>query len=522
MNFLVKKNYESLENIIWLACEKDPWFFIRNFCITEDPDNLEQPMQLFPDKAYAEIFVREWERNNVLCVVKSRQILVTWLSLCLTLWRCMFIGSQWCFYQAKNEDDVEHHIYRTNTLYNNLPRWMKQMCRRVKSTSLNITFSNRSMIDGMPVAGGEKIRSKSVSHLLLDEFAFMMDAEKTLKSSIAATGKHGKILIVSTPNISYYYDVVHDTASGRECNLWTPVKRGVRVRTNPGNKYRILEIHYKSDPDKDPETGIGQQWVRMMREKFPDQQTWEREFELNWHAQDGKVFYQEFHRGYVKRIEPNPNLPIYRSWDFGYHAPACVWFQVDESIWVDGCPLVRVLRSVTGKDTTIERFAREVVLPVYSDLKGSDGKRIRIYDCCDQAGTQKNDKSEKSSIETLQTLRDKNNRPYYLTFRYRKIGIRPRCDMLRRVIQAGQLLVDEQNARDVELGLLGGIIFPKYKPGITKEQAEIPDTMSPFIHCNDALGYGVVNFVRFDLDRVDTSKGRHKASIFIGPGNRRR
>lgn len=499
-------NSEVNEAII-LACQNDPWYFITSFCYTEDADNVLQPFNLFPDKTYLRIIVEYWKREQILLVPKSRQMLLTWLMLCLHLWQAMFKPSQEVFIQGKREDDVILLFERIRAIYNHLPQWMKRYRKLQKDTMLWLRFNNRSNIKGLP-EGGSKIRGNQISALLSDEFAFQESAKEAFKASKPAVGKTGKITLISSAEVSFFYDLVSDEGYKGLQSISCPIP-GVRTWKNKGNNLRVVEVKYFADPDKDPRRD-GQEWFLRMRSLHSDAE-WEREFEINWAVRAGKRFYPEFSREeHIRDLAVNLSEPIYRSWDFGYHHPAVTWCQIDWNDLRDGCVKIYVLHEEMGTDITLEDFARKQVLPVFSDLRGLDGKPMKFLDCCDAAGTQKNDKSERTSIDILTNL---GLRP-----RYQRIGIKPGCDMVRRILKAGQFIVN----RDCDIlteGFCGGYIFPELRPGLTREESELPEPGNYYGHLMDTLRYIVVVFLGIYMDTRHGKRPERMGARVIGPGN---
>jgi hypothetical protein len=83
--------------------------------------------------------------------------------------------------------------------------------------------------------------------------------------------------------------------------------------------------------------------------------------------------------------------PIVRSWDFGYRFPACGWFQ-----YVPSLDRVHKLRELVLPNTIIDHFADMVIRESIDRFPGA-----YFEDVGDPAGNQKSDKSERSSVEIV-------------------------------------------------------------------------------------------------------------------------
>lgn len=97
--------------------------------------------------------------------------------------------------------------------------------------------------------------------------------------------------------------------------------RGMKFWVNPGNKFPILMLHHTADPDKDPMTEKGAEWVRKEKEGTSKLQ-WEKEYEISFTSKSGKLVYGPDFCDY------NPNL--------GYSNPH--W--VDPYEWDEPCELM--------------------------------------------------------------------------------------------------------------------------------------------------------------------------------------
>lgn len=125
---------------------------------------------------------------------------------------------------------------------------------------------------------------------------------------------------------------------------------------------RVLSLDVEADPAKrDPA------WLAAQRATYPTETAFRRELRRDWTAGEGDVFFPEWFEngGRERYVQPIPYLltgPIYRGWDFGRRAPACVWFQYDRKN-----KRLLVLRSVTPSYMGIHHF-RDLVLYLSGQL----------------------------------------------------------------------------------------------------------------------------------------------------------
>lgn len=105
---------------------------------------------------------------------------------------------------------------------------------------------------------------------------------------------------------------------------------GVATWTNPINGFRIVAIHYTSDPDK-----CTAEWKAKAQQEYPAA-FWDQEFEIDFSSWVGRPVYPRFSRRVhvaLSTLPWNPRKPMWRGWDIGMHA--CVWAQLnDERLFV--------------------------------------------------------------------------------------------------------------------------------------------------------------------------------------------
>ncbi len=82
----------------------------------------------------------------------------------------------------------------------------------IADNKLNLSFVNRSNYFGLAgqVPDGKKIRGETMSGIFFDEIAFQDYAKDSLRAALKTIGKTGRITMVSTPAMSYYYEIIHD------------------------------------------------------------------------------------------------------------------------------------------------------------------------------------------------------------------------------------------------------------------------------------------------------------------------
>ncbi len=172
---------------------------------------------------------------------------------------------------------------------------------------------------------------------------------------------------------------------------------------------------------------------------------------------------------HVDNVDYDPNLPLYRSIDFGFVNPFyCLWIQID------GQDNVRVIDEYIKRKATIDVHAEAVI------QQTPCGEDSVVCTFCDPAGAGRNDITGTSAVKEL--------RRFGIKLRYKKSRILDGIELIRRAIRNGQ-------------GKTSLVINPKCKNLIHAMQcyhfrndaSELPDKDGVWDHQIDALRYFFVN-----------------------------
>lgn len=276
--------------------------------------------------------------------------------------------------------------------------------------------------------------------------------------------------------------------------------KGLDVRINELG-FAAIRLHFSCDPLKDinhPDPAIAvqaQKWFDRTRALFPDETTWAQEMEINFWVASGQRVYPEFHEStHVRPLEYRNRKVIYRAWDFGWHAPACLIGQVDPK------DRLLLLREVIGRQQTTAQFAADVIAQC---AKWYPNHAAGFEDVCDPAGQQArpvaNEKNETRDVEILTGL------GIFPKWEYgwsRKDGRSLVHQLLRlRTDQTPSLYVDAQGCPVLTQGFLGKYVYPEGKDGRAKDEPDEgnhpwSDTHASLRYLCTGL-YGVLGLQRF-------------------------
>src|SRR3990167_6749637 len=120
--------------------------------------------------------------------------------------------------------------------------------------------------------------------------------------------------------------------------------------------FTAVRLHYSADPAKSQDNEDGAKWLENARRLFPDENRWNQEMELSFWIAAGQRVYPEFRETlHCDALEHRARKVIYRAWDLGWHAPACLVAQIDTK------DRLLVLREVVGHEQTTRQFAESVL-----------------------------------------------------------------------------------------------------------------------------------------------------------------
>ena len=179
---------------------------------------------------------------------------------------------------------------------------------------------------------------------------------------------------------------------------------------------------------------------------------------------------------HVRAVDYDPNLPLYRTLDFGFVNPfVCLWIQVDGA----GC--VRVIDEYVRSRATIDVHAQQL----RAQTPCPEERVAATF--CDPAGAGANDVTGTSVVRELRGLG--------IATRYRRSGILEGVELIRRAIRSGdgrsQLMISPRCCRLIE-----ALQCYHYPDAGRTAQGELPLKDGLYDHPIDALRYFFINHQR--------------------------
>jgi hypothetical protein len=175
-------------------CALDSSYFLTRYSYIQHPI---RGRVLFDLYHYQKDALKDFENHDYNIVLKGRQIGISTLVAGYALWLMLFHKDKNILVIATKQETAKNLVTKVKFMHQNLPVWLRGSI--VTDNKLSLQFSNGSQIKAVassPDAG----RSEALSLLILDEAAFIDNADIiwTAASSTLSTG--GKAILLSTPN----------------------------------------------------------------------------------------------------------------------------------------------------------------------------------------------------------------------------------------------------------------------------------------------------------------------------------
>lgn len=198
---------------------------------------------------------------------------------------------------------------------------------------------------------------------------------------------------------------------------------------------------------------------------------WEAEMLCKRPSRENVVFAEFEPSEHIREVDYDPNLPLYRSLDFGFVNPfVCLWIQADEN------GVVRVIDEYVRSRATIDVHAEEI------KKRTPAGEGCVAATFCDPAGLSRNDVTGTSAARELRALG--------IATRFRRSGILEGIELIRRSLKTGdgkkRLVISPRCQRLIE-----AMQCYRYPEG--GRAGELPLKDGLYDHPIDALRYFFVN-----------------------------
>ncbi len=469
MSQLTKKELQVWANRAAQA-QIDPWIWLKYFVFTQDEHDKAVFRKPFPAKAMYRLLCRASMEFDVVFIEKSRQIMMSWLSIAIALREVLFEFNRREFLQSKKQEDADALLNRARHIYDaireevepHLGKWLPD----VKKTGLKSGTSDKmefpsmgSVLQSIP-QGPDIVRSYTSSRIVGDEMNHQAQFLEGYAAAAPSIQGGGKYWALGTPKgRTGAYSILRglddrtlkplgphviDSRQVAE-KLVTPPKHLNEEQARywmeyylvnlsdeeyaaipfvqlaaitPGIEYHqtisgtdCLRVHYTADPDKDPATKIGAAWVTEAKKKMKSMTKWEREMEISYDTYEGRPVIVNWDRNtFVRPLEYDSEYPLCTTHDFGTINCLTFFFQFVRSPGCDAMQM-RFLDELVLLNSNTPELADLTVRRIKRDYRRSwENGNIRSY--CDPNGDRQEETVSDKSLNTSMKI-------------FRRVGLYP-------------------------------------------------------------------------------------------------
>jgi len=176
--------------------------------------------------------VEVWIDSRYSIVLKARQIGFSTLAAAFTFWETFFWPDRFTVMLSRTEREASKLLQKTKYGYKMMPAWMRVRGPDLLSDNqLKMVFSNDSAIESLP-SGNDPARGESVYRVIIDEMAFLPNAEEAWASIEPIADVGGRVICLSTANgegnIFHQLWVGSQTGTNRFTGVFFPWSAGDR------------------------------------------------------------------------------------------------------------------------------------------------------------------------------------------------------------------------------------------------------------------------------------------------------
>ena len=486
----VQKDVEAFKAHPWWAIEK-------GYVFTEDekPPRGEDPVRVFPAEPYLKTIADLWLENPLGLLMKSRQMMISWLFAWLHTWDAISNRGRHNFFQGKRQDDVaamgtKGILGRARFMRDHLPPFIRP--KVISESMISENYEHGSNMEAIP-EGKDIIRSKVISKLFMDELAFHDTGEENWNAAIPAAHGGGTVWGVSTPNgREFMYQQADDSKKWDNWRDWPEIATGIHGYKNRRGVL-LVALHYTAKKAWRDAT-----WQEGIRSGYTSTRYFLRERELDFSLMEGiGVWSSEFDKNFhvIDNYVPDGNLPLYRGWDTGYNGQSVCFAQINHQ------GQLVLFDHVIYKQVPLNRVVQEVQVKTQRAISGAlteiglderyRKRETTVLDYGDPA-TKQNNSSGTSDRDTLSKYgirlvsRTSKGRKNDLIEQVRQLLL-PRSD-------GKPALVVARNSSEMEHVITmfqGGYHYSKTREG--KAEKELPEKDGFFDHIADSIQYLIDN-----------------------------
>lgn len=172
-------------------------YFCENFWYVKHPQRGRILFKLRPAQIQT---VNTWINERYSIVLKARQIGFSTLAAAYSFWLTYFFADRFVVMLSRTERESVKLLSKAKYGYRFLPQWFKlRGPQQITEHQLKMVFDNESAIESLP-SSNDPARGESVYLVIVDEWAFLPNAEEAWASIEPVTDVGGRVVGLSTAN----------------------------------------------------------------------------------------------------------------------------------------------------------------------------------------------------------------------------------------------------------------------------------------------------------------------------------
>jgi hypothetical protein len=211
-------------------CLIDPAYFMKKYCQIQHPQKGKIPFYLY---SFQEEVLHKLRDNDYNIILKSRQLGISTLTAGYALWLMTFFPDKNILVIATKQEVAKNLVLKVKVMYENLPSWLR--LNATEDNKLSLRLNNGSQIKATS-SSGDSGRSEALSLLIMDECAFISNAEDIWVSAQQTLATGGGAILLSTPN-----------GTG---NFFHKIWVGAEER---GNRFNTIKLDWTVHPERTQE-----------------------------------------------------------------------------------------------------------------------------------------------------------------------------------------------------------------------------------------------------------------------------
>jgi phage FluMu gp28-like protein len=184
------------------AIYSHPKYFLKYCTFTKDGNDLQHPVKAFPyHLEYHQEICDKWHSSTKFIIEKSRQMQITWTMLAMHLWFGLTGTDREIYFRRQTFEDALKLLEDMEFIYDHIPTaiWPRDLLPEKKTREGILSFPELNTTFFAVSSGRDKMRGRTPTAVLLDEFAFQDDDEFVYQTLKPSFNGGAKITIVSTP-----------------------------------------------------------------------------------------------------------------------------------------------------------------------------------------------------------------------------------------------------------------------------------------------------------------------------------